>query len=199
MKNFKNISLLTMGFMLFAQLHGSDSQALEFPPHTTEKYIYNKSVETVKHGSIYLAIFGKHPDGISLTDETSEELLSSRVNRKRVETKTENGVSITTTETWSSRNPSYLTWTNGALVVSAIAGIAGIALAAPFAIRAGMAINDPTDPQHKYYNLFNYNYKDSFINWYDEDPAKKAARNRGNEISQTARGYAEGLGLKINR
>jgi len=124
MKNFKNMSLLAIGFMLFAQLHGSDSQALEFPPHTTEKYMYNKSVETVKHGSMYLAIFGKHPDGISVTDETSEELLSSRVNRKRVETKTENGISITTTETWTSRNPSYLTWTNGALVVSAIAGIA---------------------------------------------------------------------------
>jgi len=127
MKNFKKLIAFSLLLSLsFLQLHSADSQSsqdLEFPKHTTEKYMYNKSVETQRHDSLYTAIFGKHPNGISITDKTSEDLLSSRVSRKRVEARTENGVSIVTTETWISRNPSYLTWVNGALVISAIAAI----------------------------------------------------------------------------
>lgn len=130
MKNIKNISLFLLAFMTFTQIHSSenqavqDSQSLEFPKHTTEKYMYNKSVETKTPSSIYTTLFGKHPDGMEIEDKTYEDFFSSRVNRKRVEMKTENGVSVITTETWTSRNPSYITWVNGALVVSAIASIA---------------------------------------------------------------------------
>lgn len=49
--------------------------------------------------------------------------MSHRVTRKRTEVNTENGISLITTKTWTSRNPSYVTWVNGALVVAAIAGI----------------------------------------------------------------------------
>ena len=128
MKNFKKLIAFSMLLSLsFLQIHGSiaqSSQDLEFPQHTTEKYMYNKAVETQKHDSMYTAIFGKHPNGVSITDKTYEDLLSNRVTRKRVEARTENGVSIVTTETWTSRNPSYITWINGALVISAIAAIA---------------------------------------------------------------------------
>lgn len=127
MKNLKKLFAFSMLLSLsFLKMYGSEnknSQDLEFPQHTTEKYIYDKSVETQKHDSLYITIFGKHPDGISITDKTSEDLLSNRVTRKKVEARTENGVSIVTTETWVSRNPSYVTWINGALVVSSIAAI----------------------------------------------------------------------------
>lgn len=149
MKNFKKLIALSMLLSLsFLQMHGSEnknSQDIEFPQHTTEKYIYNKSVETQKHDSMYTTIFGKHPDGISITDKTSEDLLSSRVTRKRVETRTENGVSITTIETWVSRNPSYVTWINGALVVSSIAAIALGAAALNGAVTAQINYNNTMD------------------------------------------------------
>jgi len=127
MKNFKKLIAFSILLSLsFLQMHGSSAQSsqdLEFPQHSTEKYMYNKSVETRKHDSLYTTIFGKHPNGIEVTDKTSEDVLSNRVTRKKIETRTENGVSIITTETWASRNPSYLTWVNGALVISAIAAI----------------------------------------------------------------------------
>lgn len=125
MKNIKKLSAFI--FTLFAlQLESSDnknSQDLEFPQHTTEKYIYNKTVSQQDNQSIYSRIFGRYENGKSVTDVTSEDLLSHRVTRKRTEVNTENGISLITTETWTSRNPSYVTWVNGALVVAAIAGI----------------------------------------------------------------------------
>lgn len=111
---------------MFQQINCSENQnseSLEFPSHTTEKYIYKKTISQQDHQSLYSKIFGRYPNGISITDNTSEDLLSHRVTRKRVEIKTENGVSFITTETWTSRNPSYVTWVNGALVIAAIAGI----------------------------------------------------------------------------
>lgn len=124
MKNIKNIYLFFIIFMSFAQINCSTNaiEDAEFPKHTTENYIYNKTVETKTHNTLYTAIFGKEPNGESITDKTYENLLSNRVTRKRVETKIENGVSFITTETWTSRNPSYLTWINGALIVTTIAG-----------------------------------------------------------------------------
>jgi hypothetical protein len=125
MKNIKILSAFI--FTLFAlQLESSDnqnSQDLEFPQHTTEKYIYNKTVSQRDHQSMYSRIFGRYANGKSVTDVTSEDLLSHRVTRKRTEVNTEHGISLITTETWTSRNPSYVTWVNGALVVAAIAGI----------------------------------------------------------------------------
>jgi len=122
----KKISLFTIALSIFSQAQCSESttaQDLEFPKYTTEKYIYHKDITTQDHGSMYTSIFGKHPDGLSITDNTYEDMLSNRVTRKRVERITENGQTIITTETWKSRNPSYLTWVNGALVVAAIAGM----------------------------------------------------------------------------
>ena len=125
MKNIKKLSAFI--FTLFSlQLDSSDNknpQDLEFPQHTTEKYIYNKTVSQQNHQSIYSKIFGHYGNGQSVTDVTSEDLLSHRVTRKRTEVNTKDGISLITIETWTSRNPSYVTWVNGALVIAAIAGI----------------------------------------------------------------------------
>ncbi len=125
MKNIKKLSAFI--FTLFSlQLESSDnqkSQDLEFPQHTTEKYIYNKTVSQQDNESIYSKIFGHYTNGQSVTDVTSEDLLSHRVTRKRTEVNTKDGISLITIETWTSRNPSYVTWVNGALVIAAIAGI----------------------------------------------------------------------------
>ncbi len=123
MKKFKNIPLFILAFVTSTQIYGSENQDSDFRQETTDKYIYNKAITTQKHGTLYTSIFGKHPNGSSVIDNTSEDLLSNRVTRRRVETKTENGVSIISTETWISRNPSYITWINGALVVGAVASI----------------------------------------------------------------------------
>jgi len=122
MKNIKNISLFAFAFMVSAQMFGSVNQNPQFKEETDENWIFNKTVTTQKHGTMYTSIFGKHPNGRSVLDTTSEDLLSNRVTHKYVETVTENGVSIITTKTWVSRNPSYVTWLNGALVIGAIAG-----------------------------------------------------------------------------
>jgi len=122
MKNIKNISLFAIAFMVSAQMFGSVNQNSQFKEETDENWIFNKTVTTQKHGTMYTSIFGKHPNGRSVLDTTSEDLLSNRVTHKNVETVTENGVSIVTTKTWVSRNPSYVTWVNGALVIGAIAG-----------------------------------------------------------------------------
>jgi len=126
MNKIKKISWMMISLIAFQAINCSEnpnSQDLEFPSHTTEKYIYNKAVSQQDHQSFYSKIFGRYPNGISITDNTSEDILSHRVTRKKIEVKTENGMSIITTETWVSRNPSYVTWVNGALVVAAIAGI----------------------------------------------------------------------------
>jgi hypothetical protein len=122
MKYLKNISLFAIAFMVSAQMFGSVNQNSQFKEETDENWIFNKTVSTQKHGTMYTSIFGKHPNGRSVLDTTSEDLLSNRVTHKNVETVTENGVSIVTTKTWVSRNPSYVTWVNGALVIGAIAG-----------------------------------------------------------------------------
>jgi len=119
MKNFKNISLLTMIFITSLQASNPqivDSNEIEWVRESTPKYAYSIKEKIKKaHGKTV------EP---SIDIKYVKNKLNSGINRiKTVVEPVGNEIKIVT-ETWTDLNPSYLTWDN-AMLAAAVIGIIG--------------------------------------------------------------------------
>ena len=110
----------------------SESIESEFLPYSTEAYVYTIDRKNL---SAEPGIVSKP---VIISDVIANNYLNSGKIRTLITQETKNGLIITTTETWKTKNPSYLTWSNGALAVGAVGAVA-FAYMALNAYRANLA------------------------------------------------------------
>ena len=86
----------------------------EFPQHSTDKYLYKvtTSEQPAEAGLVEVPVV--------VSDKISNNYLNSGKMRTLVSKSTKDGKTITTTEIWTTKNPSYLTVANGVMAVGAV-------------------------------------------------------------------------------
>jgi len=119
MKNFKNISLLTMIFITSLQASNPqivDSNEIEWVRESTPKYAYTIKEEIKK----------AHSKAVepSINIKYVKNKFNSGINRIKTVVEHVGNEIKTVTETWTDLNPSYLTWDN-AMLGAAVIGTIG--------------------------------------------------------------------------
>jgi hypothetical protein len=132
MQKNKKAILLMISLMISQCAYSSQSQSVT---ETTvqpqnEEYIYAKNV-TQKPANLGQSL---DAESIVLSDNTSDSYLTTAKTRTRVTQETKNGTIITTTETWTTKNPSYFTKINTALFISAVLAGATVASIAGYSL-----------------------------------------------------------------
>ncbi len=127
-KQFSKVSLLTIIFFASQQIHCSsqNSEDNTWPKKSTESYIY--SIDTQTKSYIYsidikIIPISAYPDKINLEPEItiSQHRYDSGETRIKITKKIlDNGLLQITTETWITKNPTYFTYENGAIIVGTI-------------------------------------------------------------------------------
>lgn len=116
----KKTSIFAAIFLLFQALHAEQGGMLQnnyedFLPYETDQYTYLVEVaETSAAGDIVI-----EPEVIS--DVITKNSFNTGCVRILITTQTQNGMTTITTQTWKTKNPSYITVTNGILAAGAVA------------------------------------------------------------------------------
>ena len=119
MKRLKQLFVAFLFFGFFA-LQSSDVNLDEkFPQESTEEFEYLKIIEekTVLKDT-------ENQEPIVSYDTTSQHYFDTGITRKKITIEIKDGKSITTTETWITKKPSYLTKMNIAAVSTIIGALA---------------------------------------------------------------------------
>lgn len=94
-------------------------QNTEFPPYSTDQNIYAiTSTEEPAEPEIVVT-------PVIISDKIVDNYFNTGKTRTLITQETRDGKMITTTETWKTKNPSYLTWKNGALLAIITVSILG--------------------------------------------------------------------------
>lgn len=113
-----NIVFMAVLFVLMGQLNAKEnilnSEKQEFLPYSTRKYIYE--ITTVEQPVGQNVVI----EPIVISDVVSKHYFKTGETRTLITQFTKESKLIVTTETWTTRKASYFTWTNGALVVTAL-------------------------------------------------------------------------------
>lgn len=168
MKNINRISLFILLAMFQQNSHATqldlnlhidglnnsetvDSEALEFPAHTTDKYIYNKKLTQYIPFAFMTEHFGANPDEAYVTATTKTHYFNDGITRTKVTAQTIDNVTNYVTETWTSKNSSILTKNNAAFLATAIglAAVTGI-----FTINGIAAMSHQDHPDRDFYLNF---------------------------------------------
>ncbi len=116
MKNIKTIGLLAL-LCTFSLFSSSSEQSDQFQPHTTDEFIY--TIATVERPMQAGDVQFNTP--VIISDTIKNNYFNSGIVRTKISESTQDDVIITSTETWATKNPSYLTWTNAALISGLVA------------------------------------------------------------------------------
>lgn len=138
------VGLLSSGYILTKQ---DNNELVEFPAYTTDKYIYNKYVDQYPITSLHMYLFGPYNADTIITDRTTVHYFNNGVTRIKTTTQTCNDIVTKTVEVWTTKNPSYVTWTNSSIIASlvalcAIGGYTGYIV---------IILQDPTHLDYEYY------------------------------------------------
>ena len=132
---FKNYSILWVMSLLIVAMNQIDAsekmpkddqtqlqahviESEEFPPYSTDQYVYAiSSVDKPAESDVVV-------EPVVVSDVIANNYLNSGKIRTLITQTTNNGKIITTTETWKTKHPSYFTWSNGALMVGAVGVVA---------------------------------------------------------------------------
>lgn len=116
MKNAQKIALCSL-LSIFSQILSDSGYNEQFQPYSTDKfsYVVMQTNRPMKPYDIQL----QQP--ILISDKTQKNYFNTGIVRIRVTEITQGTLIITTSEIWQTKNPSYITWTNAALI-SAIIG-----------------------------------------------------------------------------
>ncbi|MDP3788674.1 MAG: hypothetical protein Q8Q60_05170 [Candidatus Chromulinivorax sp.] len=125
-KKIITVSLLLLSiqqcFALAPDQHNEQSQQelqnLEFPQNSTEQYLYVVSSTKQPAGEDVII------EPVVISDKIVGNYFNNGKTRTLVTQETRDGKIITTTETWKTKNSSYLTVRNGAIVVGTAAVVA---------------------------------------------------------------------------
>lgn len=92
-------------------------------------------------------LFGSYNADTIITDRTRIHYFNNGLTRIKTTTQTCNDIVTKTVEVWTTKNPSYITWTNSSIIASLVAfcAIGG------YTCYIGMILQDPTHPDYEYY------------------------------------------------
>ncbi len=101
-----------------AEQSQQELQNSEYPRYSTDKYIYaiSSTEQPAEEGVVI--------EPVVISDKTVGNYLNNGKTRTLIMQETKDGKLITTTETWKTKNPSYMTVRNGAIVVGTAAVVA---------------------------------------------------------------------------
>jgi hypothetical protein len=119
MINIKKISLLTL-LSSMSLIYGLSEQNYQFKPYATDKFMYTitATADSMQTDDAQLT------EPIIISDKTHKNYFNNGIVRIKVTQATQAHAIITTTETWTTKNPSYATWTNIVFISALIAGTA---------------------------------------------------------------------------
>ncbi len=150
MKNIQygrwSVVLLFRIFMVYGQdeIVNKVTDSMDFPTHTTEQYIYDRKVSTYPWSRASMQFYKEnYYEGVFVEDATVTHFFDSGITRTKITRATKDDVTITTTETWTSRKSSRVTWTN-IFLICAIVG-------AGYAAHIKLVVADPLHPDYQYY------------------------------------------------
>ena len=186
--NKKKISLLVALFVFSQQVSCTDNQdkSVEFPEYTTNQYAYNKNI-FIENSFLSNFVFGKTPDNVSIADKTTTHSFDDGITRTEVTKEVKDGVTTKTVKTWTTRNASCITLSNGVKVALIAGAVVGFAKMQDVLV----AFKDINHPDNEYYVRIFVSTFGKGRKFPEEDYAEAKAKANAKNIKNTAKEFAK--------
>lgn len=128
---------LVLSLSIFQQIQSIEQRShrslnSKFPPYSTQNFLYTKTNSQSPDQQ------NTSTEPTIISDITSTSTFTTAIVRELITQEVKDGIATTTIETWTSQNPSYLTWNSAALIA---AGVSIIALNTLFTMHESLILS----------------------------------------------------------